>query len=64
MDENKLHVSTTKVQFMAQEVESATEVLNTTSPQYFSENIDSTTTLLAALLFTIVSVNTHSGQSF
>lgn len=64
MTENELYVSTQKLQFMAQEVESATEVLNTMSPLYSSENTDSITTSLAVLLFTIVSVNTHSGQSF
>lgn len=64
MTENELHVSTQKLQFMAQEVESATEALNTMSPLYSSENTDSITTSLAVLLFTIVSVNTHSGQSF
>lgn len=64
MTENELRVSTQKLQFMAQEVESATEVLNTMSPLYSSENTDSITTSLAVLLFTILSVNTHNGQSF
>lgn len=52
---------------MAREVESATEVLNTvidTDNRYCIYSIDSITTLLAVLLVTIVSVNTHSSQNF
>lgn len=64
MTENELHVSIQKVKFLAQEVQSATEILNTMSSLYFSENIDTIITSLAVLLFTILSVDIHSGQSF
>lgn len=40
MTENEIHASIKKGQFMAWEAESAAEVLNTTFPQNFSENIE------------------------